>query len=156
MNHFCIHPTSTEFLRIWPVLAMPRTLALGRNRTEPNVMLLLPLLHKVNGRFSINHRTTNTGMAAAEEKGGRMEIAPSSRETDDCDCCCVHIRPPICNQFGGWARFRRPFPVSCFTNLCSYLKDPAKPQKHFEKSVALGPGPMGSNFAHEIEVQLGD
>ena len=102
MNHFCIHRTSTElFLRIWPVLAMPRTLALGRNRTEPNVMLLLlPLLHKVNGRFSINHRTTNTGMAAEEEKGGRMEIAPSSRDRRLRLLLCPHSTPDLQSIWG--------------------------------------------------------
>ena len=41
----------------------------------------------------------------------RDQILPSGNHaaTD-----CVHIRSPICNQFGGWAWFRRPFPVSWF------------------------------------------
>ena len=53
---------------MWPLLV-----TLLWAESEANVMLLL-LLHKVNGRFSINHRTTNTGMASAAMANGNRSV----------------------------------------------------------------------------------
>ena len=56
-----------KFRKMWPLLV-----TLLWAESEANVMLLL--LHKVNGRFSINHRTTNTGMASAAMANGNRSV----------------------------------------------------------------------------------
>ena len=65
-------------------------------------MLLLPmlLLHKVNGRFSINHRTTNTGMAAAEWGVGMEAAEWKSLRHPETDSLCPHSIPDLQSIWG--------------------------------------------------------
>ena len=58
-------------------------------------------------RQTLEWRRRN-GESGWRQQNGNRSVIP--RRTH-----CVHIRSPICNQFGGWARFRRPFSVSWFS-----------------------------------------
>ena len=89
--------------------------------SEANVML--PLLHKVNGRFSINHRTTNTGMAsAAMANGNRSVIQRPTRRL------CPHSNPDLQSIWEGVGPISAPHPSFLIPNFHLFVMKSNEPK----------------------------